>query len=841
MPTVKEPIQVYCRLRPLNDNEVPCLKVVSPSTVQMSPPENAVNYQNGYVKETQHTFSYVFDSDASQMTVFNNVALPLVDGVLHGKNGLLFTYGITGSGKTYTMTGTPRESGIMPRALDAIFNSIGHLQAKKCVFKPDRLNGFEVQSDDDAKMDGINEIHSQVLTCKTPRKFHRQESDWANRIAEEVKIEDVHEDNMYAVFVTYIEIYNNSVFDLLDENFEELSRGRGPQSKLVREDGAKNMYVHGVTEVEVKSTDDAFEVFNKGLRRRRMAHNTLNAESSRSHSVFTVRVVQAPLDACGETVMQDKRRISVSQLSFVDLAGSERMNRTNTTGQRLREAGNINNSLMTLRTCLEILRENQANGTNKLVPYRDSKLTHLFKNFFDGECIVRVIVCVNPRSDDYDENIHVMKFSEMSQEVQVVKPTPLRNIDNLPAGRRRANQIFKRAMANLNEVNNENIPIDVGVNAVYSLASQFPDLCLMGPEDDRLLKNLMTFLEVEIARNKKMDVELKAKEKEFRDVLMKSEEELLILTHKSSLLSSEVGTYKEKIANLESQLDKKEVELASLKKQNSGYERVIKRLQEDLHEKDAALNRRLQDREREKQRYQSKIAQTAEKLNQQMDKKLTDHKRKMEMEIKNKDRKLQQVKRILSDEYLNTPTPRSLDTPSAYNIRTPSTTDCITTPSSVTVRKRAAMYNTPAPATHTRTPAVSNPRFRRSRSVGEDRWLEHRPRAPVSLNTVLQPHLPRRRSITRLTDPSDLNNKEKYCLMTQEQDSDGDLETCFYKGDVIPTCSGGAQVILNDVEILKQKSPADSPTRKRSSNYVQENTQEKCIISIEGHAKRSKH
>lgn len=69
------------------------------------------------------------------------------------------------------------------------------------------------------------------------------------------------------------------------------------------------------------------------------------------------------------------------------------------------KTGNINNSLMTLRTCLEILRENQTQGTNKIVPYRDSKITHLFKNYFDGEGDVRMIVCVNPNVDDYDETI----------------------------------------------------------------------------------------------------------------------------------------------------------------------------------------------------------------------------------------------------------------------------------------------------------------------------------------------------------------------------------------------------------------------------------------------------
>jgi kinesin family member 23 len=90
------------------------------------------------------------------------------------------------------------------------------------------------------------------------------------------------------------------------------------------------------------------------------------------------------------------------------LAGSERTNRSKTQGQRLREAGNINNSLLTLRMCFEILRENQmnaGNGAPKMVPFRDSRLTHLFKNFFDGDGKVRMIVCVNPNPNDYEETL----------------------------------------------------------------------------------------------------------------------------------------------------------------------------------------------------------------------------------------------------------------------------------------------------------------------------------------------------------------------------------------------------------------------------------------------------
>lgn len=97
--------------------------------------------------------------------------------------------------------------------------------------------------------------------------------------------------------------------------------------------------------------------------------------------------------------------MSISQLSLVDLAGSERTTRTHCTGDRLREANNINANLMVLRTCMETLRDNQTSGAIKIVPYRDSKLTHLFKNYFDGEGRVCMTVCVSPSSVDYDETI----------------------------------------------------------------------------------------------------------------------------------------------------------------------------------------------------------------------------------------------------------------------------------------------------------------------------------------------------------------------------------------------------------------------------------------------------
>lgn len=396
--TAKDAVKVFCRIRPLQSNaDLTCFRVISPTTVVMTPPEIAINYK--VAKETQYVFKNVFDVASKQRDVYEIVAQPLVENLIKGKNGLLFTYGVTGSGKTYTMTGNANDQGIMPRCLDALFSTISDYQTKKFVFKPDRLNGFEIQSEADAMLERQADMNARFAKN---RRRDMSDPEIASRASTEpAQLDGVDEDNMYAVFVTYVEVYNNSVYDLLEESNNQKTL----QSKIIREDCSHTMFVHGVQELEVKTVQEAIEAFQTGQKRKRMGHTILNAESSRSHSVFTIRLVQAPTDSQGEQVMQDRRTITVSQLSLVDLAGSERTNRTKNTGQRLREAGNINNSLMTLRSCLEALRENQLSGVQKKVPYRDAKVTHMFKSYFDGEGVVRMVVCVNPRAEDYDESV----------------------------------------------------------------------------------------------------------------------------------------------------------------------------------------------------------------------------------------------------------------------------------------------------------------------------------------------------------------------------------------------------------------------------------------------------
>uniref|UniRef100_A0A671NQM4 Kinesin-like protein n=1 Tax=Sinocyclocheilus anshuiensis TaxID=1608454 RepID=A0A671NQM4_9TELE len=604
----KDPVGVYCRVRPLGaEDEECCIEVISNTTIQLHAPDGLKANRNGEFKETQYSFKKVFGIKTTQRELFADVAKPLVEDLIHCKNGLLFTYGVTGSGKTYTMTGSPGQGGLLPRSLDMIFNSIGPYQAKRYVFKPDDKNGMEVQNQVDALLDR-QKRDSQTSVPKTPTT-RRTDPEFADMISPEeaCKAGGVDEDSSYSVFVSYIEIYNNYIYDLLEETpFDPIKpkwNGAGtplrnniefipPQSKILREDQNHNMYVAGCTEVEVKSTEEAFEVFWRGQKKRRIANTQLNRESSRSHSVFIIKLAQAPLDADGDTVLQDKSQVNVSQLCLVDLAGSERTSRTRAEGSRLREAGNINQSLMTLRTCIEVLRENQMCGTNKMVPYRDSKVTHLFKNYFDGEGKVRMVVCVNPKADDYEETLLVMRFAEMTQEVEVARPVD-RPICGFAAGRRQRNQS------------------PTVLNQLLQSFHPLPPCEISGPNDDVTLPRLIEALEKRHKIRQMMVEEYNKTANMLKSVLQEQDSNLL---SKENFIQEQRGRLGEKDKMIQNQkneidrLEKKskmlEYKIDILQKTTNIYEEDKRSLQHELESREQRLQREMSEKRRMETRMQ---------------------------------------------------------------------------------------------------------------------------------------------------------------------------------------------------------------------------------------------
>ncbi|XP_066491555.1 kinesin-like protein KIF23 isoform X4 [Tiliqua scincoides] len=805
---LKDPVGVYCRVRPVAvpDQEC-CIEVVSSTTVQVHPPDG---YRRaGEYKEVQYSFKEVFSTDVAQRQVFDVVARPLVEDLIHGKNGLLFTYGVTGSGKTHTMTGSPGDGGLLPRCLDMIFRSIGPLQAKRYVFKLDDKNGVEVQGEVDALLE--RQKREALTNPKTPsskRQIDPEIADMIN-VQDSCKLEDVDEDNVYSVFVSYAEIYNNYCYDLLDETvFDPIKpkwNGCGtplrstdfmlPQSKTLREDQNHNMYIAGCTEVEVKSMEEAFEVFWRGQKKRRIAHTQLNRESSRSHSVFLIKLAQAPLDADGDNVLQEKELITLSQLSLVDLAGSERTNRTRAEGNRLREAGNINQSLMTLRTCIEILRENQTYGTNKMVPYRDSKLTHLFKNYFDGEGKVRMIVCVNPKAEDYDESLQVMRFAEITQEVEITRPAD-KPLYGLTPGRRFRNQAFTEELSRQLEIRGGPIDGDKEQTVTERFLQSFPPVpsCeLLDINDDQTLPRLIEVLEKRHRIRQMFSEEFAKNALAVKRVLQDMDANMAsrenYLQAKISEKDKAIIGQKAEVERLEKKAKTLEYKIEILEKTTAIYEGEKRDLQQELENKSQKLQRQASDKRRLEARLQGMVTETTMKWEKECERRVAAKQLEMQNKLWVKDEKLKQLKAIVTEPKSNRP-----ERPSREKDR----------------EKVLPRSLSPPPIPN--APPVRL-RHRRSRSAGE-RWVDHKPSSNVQTETVMQPHVSHAITVAAASEKA-LAKCDKYMLTHQEMASDGEIETKLIKGDVYKTRGGGQAVQFTEIETLKQESPTG---RKRRSS-----------------------
>lgn len=779
-------------MRPLGfpDQEC-CIEVINNTTVQLHTPEGYRLNRNGDYKETQYSFKQVFGTHTTQKELFDVVANPLVDDLIHGKNGLLFTYGVTGSGKTHTMTGSPGEGGLLPRCLDMIFNSIGSFQAKRYVFKSNDRNSMDIQCEVDALLE--RQKREAMPNPKTPSSKRQVDPEFADMITvqEFCKAEEVDEDSVYGVFVSYIEIYNNYIYDLLEEVPFDPIKPKPPQSKLLREDKNHNMYVAGCTEVEVKSTEEAFEVFWRGQKKRRIANTHLNRESSRSHSVFNIKLVQAPLDADGDNVLQEKEQITISQLSLVDLAGSERTNRTRAEGNRLREAGNINQSLMTLRTCMDVLRENQMYGTNKMVPYRDSKLTHLFKNYFDGEGKVRMIVCVNPKAEDYEENLQVMRFAEVTQEVEVARPVD-KAICGLTPGRRYRNQPR-------GPIGNEPLVTDVVLQSFPPL----PSCEILDINDEQTLPRLIEALEKRHHLRQMMIDEFNKQSNAFKALLQEFDNAVLSkenhmqgkLNEKEKMISGQ----KLEIERLEKKNKTLEYKIEILEKTTTIYEEDKRNLQQELETQNQKLQRQFSDKRRLEARLQGMVTETTMKWEKECERRVAAKQLEMQNKLWVKDEKLKQLKAIVTEPKTEKP-----ERPSRERDR-----------EKVTQRSVS-----PSPVPFLFQPDQNAPpirlRHRRSRSAG-DRWVDHKPASNMQTETVMQPHVPHAITVSVANEKA-LAKCEKYMLTHQELASDGEIETKLIKGDIYKTRGGGQSVQFTDIETLKQESPNGS--RKRRSSTV---------------------
>ncbi|KAL3814192.1 hypothetical protein ACJIZ3_015460 [Penstemon smallii] len=300
--------------------------------------------------ETRFTFDHVACEAIDQETLFRMVGLPMVENCLSGYNSCMFAYGQTGSGKTYTMLGEIEELEV----------------------KPSLNRGM------------------------TPRIF---EFLFARIRAEEESRRD--ERLAYNCKCSFLEIYNEQITDLLDPSSTNL---------MLREDMKKGVYVENLSEFEVHTVGDILHLLSQGSSNRRVASTNMNAESSRSHSVFTC-VIESRWEKDSTT------NFRFSRLNLVDLAGSERQKSSGAEGERLKEAANINRSLSTLGHVIMVLVD-VANGKLKHVPYRDSRLTFLLQDSLGGNSKTMIIANVSPSICSAAETLNTLKFAQRAKLIQ---------------------------------------------------------------------------------------------------------------------------------------------------------------------------------------------------------------------------------------------------------------------------------------------------------------------------------------------------------------------------------------------------------------------------------------
>ncbi|XP_057643247.1 kinesin-like protein KIF13A isoform X6 [Chionomys nivalis] len=347
-------VKVAVRVRPMNRRELElntkCVVEMEGNQTVLHPPPS--NTKQGERKPPKvFAFDYCFWSMdesnttkyAGQEVVFKCLGEGILEKAFQGYNACIFAYGQTGSGKSFSMMGHAEQLGLIPRLCCALFKRISLEQNESQTFK---------------------------------------------------------------VEVSYMEIYNEKVRDLLDPKGSR-------QSLKVREHKVLGPYVDGLSQLAVTSFEDIESLMSEGNKSRTVAATNMNEESSRSHAVFNIIITQTLYD-----LQSGNSGEKVSKVSLVDLAGSERVSKTGAAGERLKEGSNINKSLTTLGLVISSLADQAAGkGKNKFVPYRDSVLTWLLKDNLGGNSQTSMIATISPAADNYEETLSTLRYADRAKRI----------------------------------------------------------------------------------------------------------------------------------------------------------------------------------------------------------------------------------------------------------------------------------------------------------------------------------------------------------------------------------------------------------------------------------------
>ena len=403
------------RIRPeseeeINYSNINIIKIESSTTVKLISPTEYNSFIDGSkylnnekgievtkTKEYYFKFDYIFDKDSQQNEVYLYSTSFLVNNIFEGFNSMVFAYGNTGSGKTYTMFGTGDKPGVIVRAINQILNM---MESK-----------------------GIN--------------------------------------NEYNLQMSYFEIYNESIYDLLSDGDKNNKKKKLAESSnnnkdedLIKFNNIKNnnkSFLMGITKKIIQSQEEAFEILSKANKSRSRGITSQNTNSTRSHCILQINIINKTTNIKNNNnlnsinLIEDREKTKFGKFMLVDLAGSEKVAEIKPNSDNFY----INKSLFTLTNCVNGLINNK---NNYYIPWRDSKLTRILKEPLSGNSKIVMIANISPSLMVIDDTFNTLNFAK---KIKLVKINAQKNIGNQAIRIDKFDSVIQDLKNQINMVKNE--------------------------------------------------------------------------------------------------------------------------------------------------------------------------------------------------------------------------------------------------------------------------------------------------------------------------------------------------------------------------------------------------
>ncbi|CAD7951794.1 unnamed protein product [Amoebophrya sp. A120] len=466
MSAAAENVQVVVRLRPDEENyadgydpSIYHFEIDKPHVLTIRDPLSK--------GRSDHTFVYskILLPDDKQEKTFTEIAKPLVNHTMLGFNSCCFAYGQTGSGKTYSIFGEGNNEarGILPRAVEYLFERIEENSGRKeigmvCSFLEvyldqirdlgrayladrhkqgkDIVEGGGGSSSSTANAGfGGGSIRTGGAS-RRPTSASSTRGTTVQRANSNSRPSSAHGAGGGGTIPDPFGIAN------IGNNPGALLQNWHQQDLEIHETPEGQVFVKDLTLVPVRTIQEVIDVVNLGLQLRETHGTSMNAVSSRSHTVFTINVVQKERRAADSDVIS-------GMINLVDLAGSERIARSKSEGSRFQEAVMINSSLSALGRVVLALSTDPKEA--KFIPYRDSKLTRILQGSLGGNSFTTLLACVHPGADNYEESVNTLMFADRCR---YMENKPVVNYLSDPAGKSNDRKV-KRLLAEIADLKSQ--------------------------------------------------------------------------------------------------------------------------------------------------------------------------------------------------------------------------------------------------------------------------------------------------------------------------------------------------------------------------------------------------